>query len=304
MINRRIAISWIGALTLTGCKGGEGDYRPEFAAKGEEARKEYSFAVHPLHNPQMLDRLYGPLVEHVNARLSGAKLRLVTSRDYEAYGARLNSEEFDFALPNPLQTLEAQRHGYRVFGKMSGDERFRGLILVRKDSGIAELGDLTGKVISYPARTALAGTMLPQYFLQTNGVDVVGETTTRYVGSQESAIKSVYLKTSDAAATWPLPWESYAREHPSEAAMLEVRWRTAPLVNNSLMVHRSTPPDLAAKVSEILFALDDSAEGRSLLEVISVSGFEPADAGAYRPVETFVETFERAFGAAYGVRGQ
>ena len=301
MFGRRVFLSLLGALAISACEAEQSDYRPAFASGGERAEREYTFAVHPLHNPQLLDRMYQPLVEHVNARLSGARLRFVASRDYEAYGRRLGAGEFDFALPNPLQTVEAGPKGYRVFGKMADDDRFRGIILVRKDSGVAAVEDLKGKTISYPAPTALAGTMLPQLFLQKQGLRVADETTTRYVGSQESSIMSVYLKTSAAGATWPVPWDVYVREHPAEAAMLEVRWRTEPLVNNSLMVHRSVPADVAAQVAEILLSLHESEEGRLLLQQIGLSRFEPADETTYRPVADFLKAFEQTFGARRGV---
>ncbi|MEZ4694041.1 MAG: PhnD/SsuA/transferrin family substrate-binding protein [Aliarcobacter sp.] len=50
----------------------------------------------------------------------------------------------------------------KVFAKMGDDENFRGIFLVRKDSGIKNFEDLKGKKISYPAPTALAATILPQ----------------------------------------------------------------------------------------------------------------------------------------------
>ncbi len=39
---------------------------------------------------------------------------------------------------------------------MSDDNNFRGIILVRKDSGIKKLTDLKGKAESFPTPTALA----------------------------------------------------------------------------------------------------------------------------------------------------
>lgn len=295
---RRIISAILGVALLAACEE-RATYSPQFSAGAEPgAQQTYSFAVHPLHNPQRLSEVYGPLVEHVNGRLTGAELRLVASRDYEAYTARLAAQDFDLALPNPYQTLQARKHGYRVFGKMGDDAGFRGLVLVRKDSGLDELTDLKGKAISYPAATALAATMMPQQLIQDAGVDVTSETTSRYVGSQESSILSVYSGRSDAGATWPLPWEAFKIEHPKEAAALEVRWSTPPLVNNSLMAHQRVPAEVTRQVGAIVFSLHESEAGRAILRRIHLSRFEPADEATYAPVESFLKTFEAEVGPA------
>jgi len=70
---------------------------------------------------------------------------------------------------------------------MGDDENFRGIILVRKDSAIENVADLKGKAVSYPAPTALAAAMMPQYYLQTHGLDVMNDLDNRYVGSQASS---------------------------------------------------------------------------------------------------------------------
>lgn len=88
---------------------------------------------------------------------------------------------------------------------MGDDDNFRGIILVRKDSGIKSVKDLVGKNISYPAPTALAATMMPQWYLHIHGINIHTDITNSYVGSQESSIMNVFLGKSAAGATWPPP---------------------------------------------------------------------------------------------------
>jgi phosphonate transport system substrate-binding protein len=85
------------------------------------------------------------------------------------------------------------------------DEMFRGIILVRKDSGIHKVTDLKGKKVSYPALTALAATMMPHYYLHTHGIDVNRDIENLYVGSQESSIMNVLRGHVAAGATGPVP---------------------------------------------------------------------------------------------------
>lgn len=286
----RLAVS-ANLLTLLGCGPERRAYEPAFAQNSSQERV-YSFAVHPLHNPALLYKTYRPLIEYLDAHSGGAKFKLIASRDYDSFARRLDAGEFAFALPNPYQAIEATQHNYSIFGKVSGDEGFRGLILTRRDKRPASVRELVGKTISYPAPTAVAATMLPQFYLQSHGLPVA-QTRTVYVGSMESAIESVASGASDAAGLWPDPWQKYAEQHPEIARQLEVRWATPSLVNNALVVHRSVPPAVTRDVLKALEDLSSNPAGRMLLKRISVPGFEPADQRTYEPVRKFLANFSR-----------
>jgi phosphonate transport system substrate-binding protein len=265
---------------------------PEFSDKPlEEKMVEYSFGIHPLHNPKQLLDIYGPLVDYLNQHLTGVVLKLEASRNYAAFEEKLYSRQFGFALPNPYQTVEAETKGYRIFGKMGDDENFRGIILVRKDSGIQSISDLKGKKISYPAPTAVAATMLPQYYLHIHGLDMNKEVENLYVGSQESAIMNVYLKTTAAGATWPLPWKNFQKDQPDKAKELEVKWETSNLPNNALVVRDEIPLAIVNTVAELLFALHTHEVGQTILARIPLTKFEVAQHDTYEPTRAFLKTF-------------
>jgi len=287
------------AVTLALALGaGESEpYEPSFADSVTGGDPVYIFGVHPLHNPQHLHEVYQPVVDYVNARISGARLVLEASRNYAAYDEKLLKErKFHFALPNPYQMVQSTEVGYRIFGQMSNEGRFRGLILVRADSGITQVPDLKGKVVAYPAPTALGATMMPQYYLHTHGLDVRTDVKNIYVGSQESSIMSVYLGTSAAAATWPGPWELFAKSRPEIARDLMVRWETEPMPNNGLVVRDDVPPALAADVARLLFGLWQTEEGRPIMEQVGVPRFDPADDATYQPVRDFLKLYRETIG--------
>lgn len=286
---------WICALLLVflaGCgKPDETAYAPSFSRQGSNALKEYVVGIHPLHNPQRLNEVYGPIVEYMNRHIPEAHFRLEASQNYEEFEKKLYTGQFDFSMPNPYQTVRCLKYGYHVFAKMGDDESFRGIILVRKDSGIKQVADLKGKAVSYPALTALAATMMPQYYLHTHGLDVNKDIENRYVGSQESSILNVLRKHVAAGATWPLPWRTFSAEHPEMANELEVKWQTEPLQNNGWVVRSDVPPKINAEFQALLFSLNDSEEGRKMLARLPVSGFEPATDKTYQPVMDFLAVF-------------
>jgi len=266
-------------------------YAPQFADQPAAEVAEILFAVHPLHNPERLFAIYGPIVEHLGANIPGIRFRLEASRNYAEFEKKLYARRFHFALPNPYQTIKSLEHGYRVFGKMSDDEHFRGIILVRRDGGINTVADLKGKSVSYPAPTALAATMMPQYFLHTHGLDVNRDIKNIYVGSQESSILNVYAGNVAAGATWPTPWMNFIKEQPEKARELVVKWQTETLPNNSLVARDDLPPALVEQVAGLLFSLQATETGRRMLERIPLSRFEPATDKTYAPVRAYLKRF-------------
>ncbi len=281
-------------LVISACdKTEESAYQPVYAPKNTPQLTEYIVGIHPLHNPQRLMELYNPIVEYMNANIPEAHFTLEASRDYAEFENKLYAGRFDFAMPNPYQTIQSLKHGYRIFGKMGDDNDFRGIILVRKDSRIRNVSDLKGKVVSYPAPTALAATMMPQYYLHTHGIDVNRDIENLYVGSQESSIMNVFRGYVAAGATWPVPWKGFEAEYPDMANQLEVKWQTEPLLNNAWVVRQDIPVLIADKFAQLLFGLQDGEPGKTMLAQLPISRFEAANDETYRPVREFLETFSK-----------
>jgi phosphonate transport system substrate-binding protein len=293
-IVRKLTVVFSLSIIAAGCQPDQDEgYSPRFADTPPNGAETLVFGVHPLHNPHRLFQVYQPLVDHINRGLKGPRLRLEASRSYGEFEKKLAARTFAFALPNPYQTVVAREGGYHVFAKMAGDEDFRGIILVRKDSGIETPEDLRGKAVAYPAPTALAATLLTQWFLQRAGVNVRKDIDNRYVGSQESSIMNVYLGESAAAATWPPPWRAFQKTNPEVAAKLEVKWQTDSLVNNSVMVRDGVPPAVLEQVKAAFVDLDKTEAGRAILARMELSRFELADDRTYDPVAAFIADFER-----------
>ena len=280
-------------LIFTGCeKENKTEYIPKYSKIAPFQKNIYIFGVLPVQNPKRLFEVYQPMIDYINANIKGVELRLEASRNYPAYDKKLFAGYFHFSLPNPYQTVTSTQHGYKIFGKMGDDDNFRGIILVRKDSGIKNVEDLRNRIISYPAPTALAATMMPQWYLHTHGIDINRDITNSYVGSQESSIMNVFLGKSAAASTWPPPWYAFIKERPEVAQQVEVKWTTPPLPNNGLVVRSDVPEDVLQKVSSIIFSLHTHEKGREILKAMELSHYEKADDSTYEPVREFLKKFE------------
>ncbi|QFY42629.1 phosphate/phosphite/phosphonate ABC transporter substrate-binding protein [Candidatus Methylospira mobilis] len=282
------------ASMLSGCGREPESQGPQYGTKPPvSGAPVYHFAIHPLHNPAKLAQAYQPLIDYLNSCIQGVSFELEASRDYANFEAKYAVRKTEFILPNPWQTLQAIKQGYHVI-VMSGDAQdFKGIILVRKDSGIKLPADLKGKAVSYPSPTALAACVMPQYFLFQHGVDINKDIENRYVGSQSSAIMNVYLRNTAAGATWPPPWRAFQKEHPQEATELQVIWETESLINLSVMARDDVPADIRDQVRSLLVGLHETAEGHAILDGMETSRFYPATDKDYDVVKDYVARFER-----------
>jgi phosphonate transport system substrate-binding protein len=280
--------------TLPGCSREPEEKGPQFGTRpSSPGVPVFRLAVHPLHNPVKLMEAYQPLMDYLNVRLQGARLALEASRDYANFEGKYRARKPELILPNPWQTLQAMKSGYRVIA-MAGEPRdFKGIFVVRRESKLSRPADLKGKSVSYPSPTALAACIMPQYFLHNHGVDVNRDIENRYVGSQESSIMNAYLRLTAAGATWPPPWRAFQKEHPREAAELKVLWETESLVNNSVMARGDVPAQVVEQVRQLLLGLDKTKEGKAILAGMETARILPATDADYDVVRRYVSRFER-----------
>lgn len=296
-LKRRAFLWGLTAFLLAACDQGEQrNYEPRYGPMPQGAVPRYTFGVHPQRNPKKLHAVFGPLVEYLNTHVSDVHFTFEASRHYDSFDDKIEARRFDFLLPNPYETLLAIEQGYAVFAKMGRDTDLRGLIVVRRDSGIRRIDDLRGKAVSFPAPTALAATMLPQYFLHTRGLDPRRDIEARYVGSMESSLLNILRGNVAAGTVYPPAWRMFLKERPDQADDLMVLWETDSLPNNSVMARDDVPPELVERVRQALLAIHKGAEGRQILAGMDTPFFEPAGNATYDPVKAFLQRYREAFG--------
>jgi phosphonate transport system substrate-binding protein len=231
-------------------------------------------------------------MDYLSGEVPDATFDLDTSNDYADFERKLSTGVPHFALPNPYHAVKARDWGYHVIAKMGDDERFRGIFIVRKDSPVKRVEDLRGKVVSYPAPTALAAAMMPQLYLQNHGIDVETEITNTYVGTHNSSIMNAYLGQSAAGATWPVAWQAFEKANPKEASDLYVIWQTPKLIQNAIVVRNDVKPEVRIRVQQLLATLHQSDAGRALLANIDTENFEVANDAQFDVVVAFLKEYQ------------
>ena len=252
----------------------------------------YRLAILPLYNPQKLFEAYQPLVDYLNSELQYINIELEASRDYRTFEKKFRARRPELLLANPWQTIQAIDCGYHVIGMAGDADDFKGIFIVRKDTDIIDPPQLKGKRVSYPAPTALAAAIMPQYFLYTHGIDINQDIENVYVGSQESSIMNVYLGNVTVSATWPPSWRALKKDNPEQAKQLKVVWQTPSLINNSVMIRDDVPDEISKQIQSLLINLADSEHGQVILTGMETARITSANDEDYDVVRTYIKNFE------------
>jgi len=255
----------------------------------------YIFAPHPYLNPQDLFSAYEPVMRYLEQKIPGTRFSVETSKDYAAYEAKIAARSFHFSLPNPYQTVFSLNHGYRVIAKMTPDENFRGMMVVRKDRKLRHPKELSGQTLCFASPTAVAQTMLPLLHLHDAGLNVK-ENPIKYVGSPNSAIQHAYNGEALACGTTVRFWGNWSRDNPGKAKEMETLWQTATLPHNGVIARDDIPAALAQRVGVVLAGMDKDPDLDLTQFKVGQAHFEAASNKTYEPMAAFLKRYETAIG--------
>src|SRR6476661_287835 len=277
-------IFWcIGILS---CNGHYKNYEPTFSPDSSN-KKVLIFGLPNLSSYGDCDLF----IKYLNKNLSKAKITVLACTNADDYLDKLKKRAFDFTIINGSLILDAEQNGYSIVGKMGDDDKYRSVIFVRKDSGINKFSDLAGKTLTTSGPNALAGTMMPLFFLQKNGVDVKRDVKRLYAPSFESTIMNVYLGRCSAGASKRAIAMDMLKQRPEIGSKLIIKWETPPLINNALFIRNDMDTLTAGELTKLIFTLQDSEEGRKALIPLDVSKFEKATSETYTPLKKFLAEY-------------
>lgn len=148
------------------------------------------FGVVPQQSPHELVKSWKPLVDYLE-KTTGEKIVLKIERSIPEFEKNLYQGNYDIAYMNPSHYVIAhQKKGYQA--KIRDQKNLVGILVVRKDSGIAGISDMKGKQFLFPAPGAFAATMINKYeLLVEHKINIESDEKFRYVNSHDSVYKGV-----------------------------------------------------------------------------------------------------------------
>ena len=203
---------------------------------------------------------------------------------------------FAYLLANAKYDAQAVLLVARRYGELS----YRGEILVRTDSDIDSLSQLSGKTISYVDPSSTSGYIYPKEILTKRGIKTAREV---FANGHTQSVLKVYQGDVDAAACFYSPRDSVtgeyldarakiAPQHPDVFEKLKILALSDPIPNDPVVVRKGLPASIQKALVNALLEFQATAEGKSaLMTIASIEGFVPTTDKHFSSVKTLVSQY-------------
>lgn len=218
-----------------------------------DAANALVLGVHPYLGHSEVQRRFQPLAEYLGERL-GIKVELKVGDSYERHIDALGNGEIDLAFIGPASYVELVGkygpHPLLARLEVEGSPTFTGHIIVRQDSALRGLPDLTGKRFAFGSPRSTMSHLVPVYMLHQAGVDIRDLAGYRFYGSHNNVAMAVLAGDADAGAVKQEVAEAYA------ARGLRILATTPELSEHPFVARRDLPAELLRQIRDALLALD------------------------------------------------
>lgn len=233
-----------------------------------DEKKVLSFGVVPQQSAGKLARNWVPLLDYISAR-SGYTINFETAPDIPEFERRLEKGTYAFAYMNPYHyAVFSKTNSYRAFARQKG-EGLVGILVVKKESNIKSIQDLSGKTIAFPSHGAFAASVITREHLLERGVDI----TPAYVGSHDSVYMTVAKGIYPAGGGVVRTLNNMERDVREQ---IDILWQSRPYTPHAFAVLPSVPDDVVKKIQQVMMEMNNDPAAADLLKGIEISGFEAA----------------------------
>ena len=223
---------------------------------------------------------------------TGLRWQATIAESYAAAIEGLCAGQVDVAWLEPLAFVLAEQRqcATGILTALRKDESgrpnrtFNSQIIVRADSGIADLKGLKGKRFAFVDPLSTSGTLLPLLTIKQK----LGEdpktffSQTVYMGTHQSSILALYQGQVDGAASFIDARDVLERTFPDIKQRTKRIETVGPIPNEAVAVRNGLPEDVRRQLTKGLIEHARSAEGRkALASLYGIEGLELSDGRLY-----------------------
>lgn len=236
----------------------------------------YTLGVVPQQSAKKLARLWTPVTQYLSSK-TGLAIRFATARDIPTFEKRVVEGEYDIAYMNPYHyTVFSQKPGYRAIAKQK-NKQLKGIFVVRNDSPIQSLNELSGQKLAFPSPAAFAASVIPR--AQLDKEQIAYEP--KYVLSHDSVYRNVakgFFKAGGGVM------RTFNNTAPEVKAQLRVLWTTPGYTPHALAVHPRVSSSASEAIQTALIGMASDPEGATLLKSLNFKQLEAAGDGDWDDV--------------------
>jgi phosphonate transport system substrate-binding protein len=226
-----------------------------------------------------LEEHFRPLVDYAARKLTPTaetKGMVVVAPTPGQMMKLLEEKRVDFYMESPYPTYLINRLGAAKLllrRWKGGIGEYRSLIFTNKESGIARLEDLRGKIIAFEDTGSTSGYLLPKLFLLKKGFSVVekpsagAKVSDREIGyifaDTYKNIASLVVQNKVAAGA--ISNDDYASVDDTSKASISILGESESVPRHLVSVRKDLPEAMAKRLKEILLGMNQNDAGQKIL---------------------------------------
>ena len=253
---RHIAVVLTTALLLGAC-----------TAVAPAPDRELTFGFTPVLSETEMRSEFEPLMTYLSQAI-GQKVRLYIAKDYGDLRTQMESGAVDIGSYSPFAYVDAMRGGkIRIIAQsiLDGSATYRGLIIVRNDSGLRSVADLEGRRFAFVDAKSASGYVYPRAMLVEKGVNperFFKETI--FAGGHDKVIAAVLERRVDAGAIYDGAL-GVAKAKGLPIGELATLSSTEPIPHDAVAVRLGMDEALVKKIQVALVDLNKSPAGQAVI---------------------------------------
>ncbi len=280
-----IVIVLMGLLALGGCSSKHGS-----GSSGGGSGEPLKVGVIPFETADKIKTAYKPFAEYLGKKCGTAGGQVFVSLDYSGILQALRSDQIDCAYLNPLSYALAVKEAQNTpehlipiaMPYFHNSATYKGIIFVRKDSGINSIQDFKGKSFVFGDVTSTSGYLYPAGMMQEAGIDPKKDVKAVNVGGGQNVL-AVLHKQADGGATFEGGIE-LAVPKVSDQQQLKVIATTDPIPNGMFVARGNLDPAILQKLQAAMVSVNTDAEGIAALKAMQYDKWVAADDHAFDSV--------------------
>ena len=238
---------------------------------------DYTFGVVPQFEARQLYAIWKPIFKVLEQK-TGHTFKMLGTESIPEFEREFSKGSYDFAYMNPWHSLVAfEEQGYLPLVR-DNTRKLKGVLVVRKDSGINEVSQLEGKQVAFPSPNALGASLLMRAELK-NLHEVSIQPV--YVGTHSSVYLNVALNQASAGGG---VLRSFRNQKPEIKNLLNIIYETQSIAPHPISAHPRVPKKVIAQVVQVFLEMKNDPVQQELLAKIPMKQPVAANVEDYKPL--------------------
>lgn len=262
----------------------------------DEAKKHITIAILPCYDIVMTFKKFHPLITYLEQQ-TGLDIKIVIETDLSEFELAVRSGDIDFALQDPHTYIRlADLYDKDALIKTltpGGATSHRGVVIVRKDSGLEKVGDLRAKTVMFGPKQSVTKWIAAKMLFEESGIDIDEDLRAyRNGGCCDDIAFDVYLKAVDAGVVC----DHFFDEHSDSQEELGIDMNQIIVIGESHLVptrvfaaRKTIDSEIVNKIVHVLLSMDSTNPvHKDILISAELGGFRIARDEDYDDIRSLI----------------